>query len=113
MKSCLQWSELQHLQGATWQLTTPTIVPAPGTPPSKWLIETTIAVYTLPNGTKGLLQVFRDNTSFVWQSTSYDDGLTWTPAAPGTLPSPDSKVSTPRHRAHQCFITSLIRYASV
>ena len=87
------------LEGQTWELLVESILPAAGTPPTQWLIENIIAPYQnkddVGSNRSGLLQTFRSNSTTFWQSSSEDDGNSWTPASPGALPAPNSKAGTP------------------
>mmetsp|Transcript_15113 Transcript_15113/g.32823 ORF Transcript_15113/g.32823 Transcript_15113/m.32823 type:complete len:364 (-) Transcript_15113:74-1165(-) len=52
-----------------------------------WLIENAVA-----DSSAGLVMVFRSTSGFIWESTSQNNGDTWTVAEPTTLPNPNSKV---------------------
>lgn len=84
---------MARVQGRSWDKTTVAIKPARGTPSISWLIENAIAPWEdQGNHSTGLLQIFRDKSGYVWQSTSTDEGATWSDARPGALIAPDSKV---------------------
>ena len=87
------------LEFETWELLVDSILPAADTPPTQWLIENVIAPYQTKDDVGsnriGLLQTFRSNSTTFWQSSSEDDGYSWTPASPGALPASNSKAGTP------------------
>ena len=82
--------------GATWRPATTLLQNAGGLKKTSnrkykktWLIEGTLA--QLNNGT--VLQLFRSAQGVMFSSLSEDQGDTWSPARPYTLPNPNSKFS--------------------
>jgi hypothetical protein len=63
-----------------------------------WLIEGSLVAFNRSDGREALLQMFRTRTGVIADSTSVNDGVTWSPVKDTTVPNPNAKVKCPRDR---------------